>query len=69
MRTSAKIQYAYVSNILITIVSAVFGYNFYQAIAHPEKSNIAVSLILAVLTSVMVRKYGYQPVKEKKKDI
>ncbi|RLJ31276.1 hypothetical protein CLU97_0689 [Chryseobacterium sp. 7] len=42
MRTSARIRYAYVSNILITIVSAVFGYNFYQAIAHPEKLQSAL---------------------------
>ncbi|WP_454047877.1 hypothetical protein [Chryseobacterium sp. Marseille-Q8038] len=68
MKTSTKNQYAYVNNILIAIVSAVFGYNFYQAIVHPENSNIAISLILVVLTSVMVRKYDYQPV-EKKKDI
>ncbi|MDR6371486.1 hypothetical protein J2795_002727 [Chryseobacterium bernardetii] len=69
MKTSAKNQYAYVNNILITVVSAIFGYNFYQAIVHPEKSNIAISLILVVLTSVMVRKYGNKPVKEKKKEI
>lgn len=69
MKTSTKNQYAYVNTILITIVSAIFGYNFYQAIVHPENSNIAVSLILVVLTSVMVRKYGYKPVKEEKKDI
>ncbi|WP_288447521.1 hypothetical protein [uncultured Chryseobacterium sp.] len=69
MKTTARNQYAYVNSILITIVSAIFGYNFYQAIVHPEKSNIAISLILVVFTSVMVRKYGYQPVKEKKKDI
>jgi len=56
MKTSAKNHYVYVNNILIAFVSAIFGYNFYQAIVHPEKSNIAISLILVVLTSVMVRK-------------
>ncbi|WP_126652963.1 hypothetical protein [Chryseobacterium aureum] len=69
MKTSAKNPYAYAGNILIIIVSAIFGYHFYQAIVHPEKANIAISLILVVLTSVMVRKYGHLPVKEKKKDI
>ncbi|MCC3214163.1 hypothetical protein LIV57_02700 [Chryseobacterium sp. X308] len=69
MKTSTKNQYAYVNNILIAFVSAIFGYNFYQAIVHPENSNIAISLILVVLTSVMVRKYGYKPAKEEKKDI
>lgn len=69
MKTSARNHYAYANNILITVVSAIFGYNLYQAIVHPEKSNIAISLILVVLTSVMVRKYGNKPVKEKKKEI
>lgn len=69
MKTTTRNQYAYVNNILISIVSAIFGYNLYQAIVHPENSNIAITLILVVLTSVMVRKYGYQPVKEKKEDL
>ncbi|WNI35321.1 hypothetical protein [Chryseobacterium sp. SG20098] len=69
MKTSTKNRYAYVNNILIAVVSSIFGYNLYQAIVHPENSNIAISLILVVLTSVMVRKYGYQPAKEEKKDI
>ncbi|MFS4431750.1 hypothetical protein [Chryseobacterium sp. S90] len=66
MKTTTRNQYAYVNNILIAIVSAVFGYNFYQLIVHPENSNIAISLILVVITSIMVRKYGYKPIKEKK---
>lgn len=69
MKTFSKNQYAYANNILITIVSAIFGYNLYQFIVHPENSNIAISLILVVLTSVMVRRYGYKPANEKKKDI
>ena len=69
MKTSTKNQYAYVNNILIAVVSSIFGYNLYQAIVHPENSNIAISLILVVLTSVMVRKYGYQPAKEEKRKI
>ena len=66
MKTTTKNQYAYVNNILISVVSAVFGYNLYQAIVHPENSNIGIRLILVVITSIMVRKYGYQPIKEKK---
>ncbi|NIF05793.1 hypothetical protein F3J23_10080 [Chryseobacterium sp. Tr-659] len=64
MKTTTRNQYAYVNNILISIVSAVLGYNLYQVIVHPEKSNIAVTLILVVLTSAMIRKYGYQPIKD-----
>ncbi|WP_374465056.1 hypothetical protein [Chryseobacterium sp.] len=66
MKTSSKNQYAYANNILITLVSAVFGYNLYQAIVHPEKSNIALALMLVILTFVMVRKYGHKPASEKK---
>lgn len=69
MKTTTKNQYAYANNILIALVSAVFGYNLYQAIVHPDHSNIALSLILVVLTSIMVRKYGNKPTKEKQKDI
>ncbi|OCA69379.1 hypothetical protein BBI01_14625 [Chryseobacterium artocarpi] len=63
--SSSNNQYAYANNILIAIVSAVFGYNLYQAIVHPAESNIGLSLILVVLTSIMVRKYGYKQVKDK----
>lgn len=65
MKTTSKNQYAFVNLLLIPIVSAVFGYNFYQVLVHQETSNIAPTLILAVITSVMVRKYGCKPTKEK----
>ncbi|SHK80080.1 hypothetical protein [Chryseobacterium contaminans] len=58
MKTSTRNQYAYANNILVALVSAVFGYNLYQAVIHPAESNIGLSLILVVLTSFMVRKYG-----------
>ena len=67
MKTTSKNDYASVNLFLIPLVSAVFGYNFYQVMVHPEKSNIAAILILVVITSLMVRKYGYKPVKEYKK--
>ncbi|SDI66634.1 hypothetical protein [Chryseobacterium jejuense] len=65
MKTTTKNQYAYANNILIALVSAIFGYNLYQTIVHPAESNIGLSLILVVLTSIMVRKYGYKQVKDK----
>lgn len=65
MKTTTRNQYAYANRILIILVSAVFGYNLYQMIVHPAQSNIALSLILVVLTSIMVRKYGYKPIKDK----
>ncbi|MDP9958751.1 hypothetical protein [Chryseobacterium lathyri] len=64
MKTTSKNQYAFVNLLLIPVVSAVFGYNLYQMIVHTEASNIAATLILAVITYVMVRKYGYKPTKE-----
>lgn len=64
MKTTTKNQYAFANNILIALVSAVFGYNLYQAIVHPADSNIALSLILVALTSIMVRKYGYKQGKD-----
>lgn len=68
MKTTTRNQYAYANNILIALVSAIFGYNLYQAIVHPAESNIGLSLILVVLTSIMVRKYGYKQVKDKEND-
>lgn len=65
MKTTSKNQYAFANQILISVVGAVFGYNLYRLIVHPEASNIGVSLILVVTTSIMVRKYGYKPTKEK----
>ncbi|AZB09372.1 hypothetical protein EG344_11340 [Chryseobacterium sp. G0162] len=68
MKTTTRNQYAYANSILIVLVSAVFGYNLYQLIVHPAQSNIALSLILVVLTSIMVRKYGYKQVRDKKEN-
>ncbi|WP_082002091.1 hypothetical protein [Chryseobacterium sp. JAH] len=58
MKTFLKNQYSYTNNLLILIVSAVFGYNLYQAIVHPEKSHLTLSLILVIITYYTVRKYG-----------
>lgn len=68
MKTTSKNQYAFVNLILIPIVSAFLGYNLYQVIVHPEPSNMAATLILAVITSVMVRKYGNKSVREEQKN-
>lgn len=65
MKTTSKNRYAFANLLLIPVVSAIFGYNLYQMIVHTEASNIAATLIFAVITSVMVRKYGYKPAKEK----
>ncbi|KXH83340.1 hypothetical protein [Chryseobacterium kwangjuense] len=68
MKISSKNQYALVNPFLIPVVSAVFGYNFYHVMVHQETSNIAPTLLLAVITAFMVRKYGYKPVKENKEN-
>lgn len=58
MKTTTRNQYAYANNILLFIVSMLLGYNIYQEIYHPEKSELLVCSILVALTSVMVQKYG-----------
>lgn len=58
MKTSTSNQYASANNILIFIVSMLLGYNIYQEIYHPEKSQLLLCVILVALTSVMVQKYG-----------
>ncbi|MDN3695536.1 hypothetical protein QWZ06_26560 [Chryseobacterium tructae] len=59
MKTSTtNNQYVFANNVLIFIVSLLLGYNIYQEIYHPEKSELFISIILVALTSVMVQKYG-----------
>lgn len=68
MKTSASNnQYAAANNVLIFVVSMLLGYNIYQEIYHPEKSELLLSLILLALTSVMVHKYGTKMVHQDKK--
>lgn len=65
MKTSLKNQYRVANQVLIGIVSAVFGYNLYQTIVHPEKSHLILSIILLGITGYMCKKYGYKPTEEK----
>ncbi|WP_326981508.1 hypothetical protein VUJ46_14820 [Chryseobacterium sp. MYb264] len=66
MKTTLKNQYAFANQILIAVVSAVFGYNLYQAIVHPENSHLILSFVLVALTYIAVEKYGPKIDKEKK---
>jgi len=63
MKTSLKNQYAQANQVLIGIVSAVFGYNLYQAIVHPERSHLILSIILLGITYYMCKEYGYKTAK------
>ncbi|MGL6128626.1 hypothetical protein BBI01_14620 [Chryseobacterium artocarpi] len=59
MKTSTSSnQYASANNVLIFLVSMLLGYNIYQEIYHPEKSDFLLCVVLLALTSVMVKKYG-----------
>lgn len=59
MRTStSNRQYAEANNVLIFLVSMLLGYNIYQEIYHPEKSELLLCDVLLALTSTMVQKYG-----------
>lgn len=64
MKTTLKNQYIITNQILIAVVSAVFGYNLYQAIVNPEKSHLILSIILLGITYFVCRKYGYKTTKE-----
>lgn len=58
MKTTSKNQYAFVNQILIAFAGAIFGFNLYQAIVHQESTSIALTLIFAVVTSAMIRRYN-----------
>lgn len=66
MKTTLRNQFIIVNQILIAFVSAIFGYNLYQAITHPEKSHLTLSIILLAFTYYTCKKYGYKIEKEKK---
>jgi positive regulator of sigma E activity len=67
MKTTLKNQYTITNQILLAFVSSTFGYNLYQAIAHPEKSHLILSILLLAFTYVMVEKYGTKIEQEKEK--
>ena len=68
MKTSTpNNQYAEANNVLIIIVSMLLGYNIYQEIYHPEKSNLLLCIALVALTSIMVKKYGTKTEQKDKK--
>lgn len=64
MKTFLKNQYDQANQILIFLVSVVFGYNLYLAIAHPEKSDLILNIILLAVTCLMCREYGYKTKKD-----
>jgi positive regulator of sigma E activity len=67
MKTTLKNQYTIANQILLAVVSSTFGYNLYQAIAHPEKSHLILSILLLAFTYFMVEKYGTKIEQEKEK--
>ncbi|MDF2551795.1 MAG: hypothetical protein K0R36_3044 [Chryseobacterium sp.] len=68
MKTTLKNQYAQTNQILIFLVSFVFGYNVYNAIVHPEKSHLFLSFILLAITIYTCKKYGYKTKHEKEEN-
>ncbi len=68
MKTTLKNQYAQTNQILILLVSFVFGYNVYNAIVHPEKSHLFLSFILLAITIYTCKKYGYKTKHEKEEN-
>ncbi|ALR32091.1 MULTISPECIES: hypothetical protein [Chryseobacterium] len=68
MKATLKKQYIITNQVLIALVSAVFGYNLYQAIANPEKSHLILSIILLAITCYVCKEYGYKTTKEKEEN-
>lgn len=68
MKTTLRNQHIIANQILIAFVSAIFGYNLYQAIVHSEKSHLTLSIILLTFTYYACKKYGYR-IKNKKEKI
>ncbi|KIC61783.1 hypothetical protein [Chryseobacterium taiwanense] len=68
MKTSiSKNQYVAAHSVLLFLVSVLMGYNIYQEICHPEKSDLFLSAVLVAITAAMVRKYGLKT-EEKKEE-
>ncbi|KPE50575.1 hypothetical protein [Chryseobacterium indologenes] len=58
MKTTSNHQYIAVNSVLLFIVSMLLGYNIYQEIYHPEKSELLLCTVLVAITSAAIRRYG-----------
>ncbi len=67
MKTTLRNLHIMANQVLIAFVSAIFGYNLYQAIVHPEKSQLILSIILLAFTYYACKKYGYRMENKKEK--
>ncbi|MCE3075182.1 hypothetical protein [Chryseobacterium gwangjuense] len=65
----SKKQYVAANSVLIFLVSMLLGYNIYQEIYHPEKSDLFLCAVLVAITAATVRKYGLKTEEEKQKNI
>lgn len=66
MKTYTTKQYQSANTILIALTSIILGYNIYQEIFHPEKSNLTFSIILVIMTYIVTEKYSTPTKKDKK---
>lgn len=55
------------NNVLIFLVSVLLGYNIYQEIYHPEKSDFLLCVVLLAFISVTAKKYGTKLIKKSEK--
>lgn len=58
MKTTSNHQYIAANSVLLLIVSILLGYNIYQEICHPEKSELFLCAVLVAITAAVTRKYG-----------
>ncbi len=64
MKTILENNYSFAQQLIIAIVSTFFGYHLYQEIVSPEKSQLALSIMLVVITYALINKYGTRPEKK-----
>ncbi|MDR6921326.1 MULTISPECIES: hypothetical protein [Chryseobacterium] len=67
MKTTSNHQYAAANSVLLFLVSLLLGYNIYQEIYHPEKSELFLCAVLVAITAAMIRRYGLKTDHENQK--
>lgn len=63
MKTILENNYSYAQQLIIAFVSSFFGYELYQEIVNPEKSQLTLSIMLVVLTYFLINRYSAEKMK------
>lgn len=63
MKTILENKYSYAQQLIIAFASSFFGYELYQEIVHPEKSQLTLSIMLIALTYFLINRYRAEKMK------